>query len=287
MKPGVLVTGAGGGIGRAVCQALEASGWNVWRHTRQHSPGSIAADLCEPDALERAAPDLQPAAVIHLAAVFPGVPDAGRNPLANEQMIEFLTRWMKPRGIATCLLASSCAVYGSAPPPCTEDAAPSPQGWYAEGKLAAERALADGPWRSVSLRLSAPYGPHPAVPTVVHRFLKMAVAGEDITLWGTGARTQHFVHVTDVARAFVLALESEAAGAFNISGPAPVTMGELAAMCVRITRSHSRVRCTGGDPQEFWRGCFPWDRARAAFGYVPAISLEDGLALTARGMGLL
>lgn len=287
MERSVLVTGAGGCIGRAVCQSLEQAGWKVWRHTRRPSPGSIAADLCESDALVRTAPGLHPAAVIHLAAVFPGVPDTKQNPRANEQMLTSLIRWMKPRGIATCLLASSCAVYGTAQPPCTEDTVPSPQGWYAEGKLDAERALADGPWRSVSLRIAAPYGPHPAVATVVHRFLKMAATGEDITLWGSGARTQHFVHVADVARAFVLALESEAAGVFNVSGPAPVSMAELAAVCVRVTRSRSQARCAGLDLQESYRGCFPWDKAHAAFGYEPAISLEDGLAQTARDMGLL
>ena len=287
MERSVLVTGAGGCIGRAVCQSLEASGWQVWRHTRRPSPGSIAADLCKSDALELAAPDLRPAAVIHLAAVFPGVPDSEQNPRANEQMLTSLMHWMKPRGIATCLLASSSAVYGTAQPPCTEDTGPLPQGWYAEGKLVAERALADGPWRTISLRISAPYGPHPAVPTVVHRFLKMAADGEDLPLWGTGARTQHFVHVADVARAFLLALEGSAAGVFNIAGPAPVSMAELATAAVRVTRSQSQVRCAGDDPQEAYRGCFPWDNARAAFGYEPAISLEEGLGLTARGMGLI
>ena len=288
MGRSVLVTGAGGSIGRPVCHSLEQAGWKVWRHTRRPAPGSsIAGDLCDPDVLERTASHLHPAAVIHVAAVFPGVANADNNPLANEQMLDSLTRWMKRRGVASCLLASSCAVYGGAGPPCTEDTGPSPQGWYAEGKLSAERALAGAPWRSVSLRIAAPYGPHPAVPTVVHRFLKSAAAGEDITLWGSGARTQHFVHVTDVARAFVLALESEAAGVFNVSGPAPASMAELAAACIKATRSRSHVRCTGDDPQESYRGFFPWEKAHAAFGYTPAISLEDGLALTAREMGLI
>jgi nucleoside-diphosphate-sugar epimerase len=232
-------------------------------------------------------PDLDPAAVIHLAAVLPGVTDAEKNPRANEQMLDSLTNWMKARGTATCLLASSCALYGFVTSPCAEDTPPGPRGWYAEGKLSAEHVLANGPWRSVSLRIAAPYGPDPAVPTVVHQFLAMAAAGEDLTLWGSGQRTQHFVHLADVARAFVLALDSDAAGVFNVSGPAPASMTELAAACIRVTRSRSRMRYTGNDPQESYRGCFPWDKAHAAFGFKPTVSLEDGLALTAHDMGLL
>ena len=287
MDRSVLVTGAGGCIGRAVCAALESAGWIVWRLTRRPAANSIAADLCDADSLERAAPHLTPGAVIHLAALLPGISDAASNRHANGMMLDNLMRWMKPRGLAACLFASGCNVYGNAAGPCTEETAPAPLDGYAEGKLAAEHALTDGPWRSVSLRIAAPYGPHPGVPTVVHRFLKMAAAGEAITLWGSGARTQHFVHVADVGQAFLLALEKEAAGVFNIAGPSPVSMAQLAAACIRVTGSCSTIRCTGEDPQESYRGWFPWDKARAAFGYTPLVSLDEGLALTAREMGLL
>lgn len=274
-------------MGRAVCAALEPAGWKVWRLTRRPAANSIAADLCDADALERAAPHQTPGAVIHLAALLPGIPSSDANRDANEMMLDSLMRWMKPRGIAACLFASGCNVYGNVAGACTEETAPAPLDGYAEGKLAAEHALTDGPWRSVSLRIAAPYGPHPGVPTVVHRFLKMAAAGEDITLWGSGVRTQHFVHTADVGQAFLLALESEAAGVFNIAGPSPVSMAQLAAACIRVTGSRSTIRCTGEDPQESYRGWFPWDKAHAAFGYSPLVSLDEGLALTAREMGLL
>ncbi|MES2706169.1 MAG: NAD(P)-dependent oxidoreductase [Verrucomicrobiota bacterium] len=287
-KQTVLVTGAGGSIGRAVCRALKQSGWQVRGLSHRSSPGCVTADLRDPDALEKAAPDLDPAAVLHLAAVFPGVPDAEKNPRANEQMLATLRSWMTARGTPAFLLASTCAVYGAAPPsPCVEDCDPNPQGWYAEGKLTAEQMLENGPWRGVALRIAAPYGPNPPVPTVVHHFLARAAAGEDLTIWGSGRRTQQFIYVTDVARAFLLALDSPASGVFNVSGPEPVSMAELAAACVRITRSKSLVRHTGQDPQESFRGLFPWDKARAGFGFEPLVSLEEGLTLTARHMGFL
>ncbi|MFP3711250.1 NAD-dependent epimerase/dehydratase family protein, partial [Paraburkholderia sp. SIMBA_009] len=52
--------------------------------------------------------------------------------------------------------------------------------------------------------------------------------GERPLLPGDGTDTKHFVHVSDVARANVAAFQSDATDvAVNVSGPAPITTGEL------------------------------------------------------------
>ncbi len=108
-------------------------------------------------------------------------------------------------------------------------------------------------------------------------------AGKAPVMPGDGTETKHFVYVTDVARANVKALQSETTDtAMNISGPAPVTTGELVQLVLAYCKSElkperrpdppGKVRLTSG-------GAFhiPHDKAHTAIGWQPEVAMPEGI----------
>ena len=78
---------------------------------------------------------------------------------------------------------------------------------------------------------------------VVPRFVRQALRGEDVTVYGEGTQRRCFCHVQDAVRALILLLgcDEAAGGVFNIGGTEEVTIGELAEHVVRLTGSSSRI----------------------------------------------
>ncbi len=78
---------------------------------------------------------------------------------------------------------------------------------------------------------------------VVPRFVKHALSGEPITIYGDGKQTRSFCCVLDVVRAVTeLAKNKKAVGEiFNIGNPEPITINELARRVKKITRSSSPI----------------------------------------------
>jgi len=78
---------------------------------------------------------------------------------------------------------------------------------------------------------------------VVPRFVRQALAGNDVTVYGDGTQLRCFLHVQDAVRA-ILALtdHGRASGrAFNLGNPEPITILELARRIIRRTGSRSRI----------------------------------------------
>jgi UDP-glucose 4-epimerase len=107
--------------------------------------------------------------------------------------------------------------------------------------------------------------------------------GEAPILPGDGKDTKHFVHVSDVARANVAALQSTATDvAVNVSGPAPITTGELVNLVLEFCKSDlkpevrpdppGKVRLTSG-------GAFhiPHDKAGEVIGWKPVVEMREGV----------
>jgi UDP-glucose 4-epimerase len=108
--------------------------------------------------------------------------------------------------------------------------------------------------------------------------------GERPVLPGDGSDTKHFVNVADVARANLAAFESAATDvAVNVSGPEPITTGELVRLvldyCGSTLQPEIRpdppgtVRLTSG-------GAFhiPHDRAGELIGWRPEVHMREGIA---------
>ena len=79
------------------------------------------------------------------------------------------------------------------------------------------------------LRYGIPYGPRMREELLIPIFLKKALAGEALTIAGRGEQYRKFLYVRDLADAHVLAMAESAAGeTYNLEGPRPVTVLEVA-----------------------------------------------------------
>ncbi|HSK36171.1 MAG TPA: NAD-dependent epimerase/dehydratase family protein, partial [Actinomycetota bacterium] len=121
----------------------------------------------------------------------------------------------------------------------TEDASPDPRSVYAATKLHQEHlatacALAGGP-PVTALRYHNAYGPRMPRDTpyagVAAIFRSALAAGRPPRVFEDGGQQRDFIHVTDVARANLLALTTPEPvhGAFNVASGQPHTVGELGA----------------------------------------------------------
>jgi UDP-glucose 4-epimerase len=193
------------------------------------------------------------------------------------------------RGVKKIVHSSSASVYGDAQHiPMGEDHSYNNFTLYGATKIATEHLLlACGEMfhlQWMALRYFNVYGPRQdyqgAYISVLHRILDRLYSGQPPILFGDGSQTLDFVHVSDVARANLLAMESETSkGFFNVCSGVGTTLKEVASLLMDLTNIQSkpeyRQSSTGtslvskrtGDPR----------RAESAFGFTTKTSLTEGL----------
>ena len=257
-------------------------------------PGvALVMNLEEPAAYNQLANIGGIGSVIHLASVLPGQRSAVDIMLANEKMTTYLLDWCLLHRVPQFIFASTCNIYGYQSDPCSEATPPAPPNPYAVSKIACEyliRAMTqDTETNPAILRIAAPYGPSQRAATVIRRFVTLAATGESLPLMSGGQRSQDFVYESDVADAFFRVFERKAAGVFNLAGGRSTSMRELAEIILRLFHRDcdANINDSGIDPQQNYRGLFPIEAARRAFGYRPEVSLEEGIRRSAQGWGVL
>ncbi len=240
----VLVTGGAGFIGSHVVDAVAASGhepvlFDVAASVH-HSPReveSVIGSVLDPEALTQAMIGCD--AVIHLAAAA-DVDDVTRNPVRAEQLNSRGTlnvlEAARTTGVRRVLYASTIWVYGASESahPLDEDAPlGAPDHLYTATKLAGEMYC--GSYASLYgldctiLRFGIPYGPRARPEAVVPAFVGRALAGETLTIAGSGEQCRRFVYVEDLAAGVAAALRPEAANRiYNLTGDADVSISEIA-----------------------------------------------------------
>jgi UDP-glucose 4-epimerase len=79
---------------------------------------------------------------------------------------------------------------------------------------------------------------------VLPRFVRQALAGEDLTVYGTGTQTRCFTHVLDTVRALVLLLDADGAigNTYNVGSQRPVSVIELAGKVIQRAGPRSKIR---------------------------------------------
>lgn len=92
-------------------------------------------------------------------------------------------------------------------------------------------------------RIFNTYGPRmrPEDGRVITNFIRQALLGEDITIYGDGNQTRSFCYVDDQIKAQVAMLESELEGPVNIGNPNEFTIKELAEEVIKATGSKSKI----------------------------------------------
>jgi UDP-glucuronate decarboxylase len=201
---------------------------------------------------------------------------------------------MAKRCRAKILQASTSEVYGDPdvhPQPETYKGSVNPIGpraCYDEGKRAAETLFFDYR-RSNKLnirvvRIFNTYGPrmHPYDGRVVSNFIRQALRGEDITIFGTGQQTRSFCYVDDLVEGIIRMMNGpdDFVGPVNLGNPDEFTIRALAEQVVSLTGSRSKIvnrAALEDDPRQRQPDIA---LAKAKLSWVPKVPLKDGLPRT-------
>jgi len=160
---------------------------------------------------------------------------------------------------------------------------------YDEGKRAAETLMFDYHRQNKVnirvVRIFNTYGPrmHPFDGRVVSNFIRQAIAGEDITLYGDGSQSRSFCYVDDLIDGLLKMMDApdELTGPVNLGNPGEFTIRELAKMVVQLTGSSSKVISDRPQPQDDPKQrCPDITLAKEKLGWSPQIDLKDGLTKT-------
>jgi UDP-glucose 4-epimerase len=189
-------------------------------------------------------------------------------------------------GVRRLVYASSASVYGDPEVlPMPEDGRLDPLTPYCISKLAGEQLLAFYPRQKnlswVALRFFNVYGPGQKVSayytSVINHFVERLRNGEPPIIDGKGEQSMDFVHVTDVARAVVMALESEQANLpINVGTGISTSVAQLAQILIRAVGVDVTPQFRPRDVLVSRREA-DISRAREVLGWEPLVSVEDGL----------
>jgi dTDP-glucose 4,6-dehydratase len=132
------------------------------------------------------------------------------------------------------------------------------------------------------VRIFNTYGPRMQLNDgrVVPNFMKQAIRGEDLTVYGIGDQTRSFCYVSDEIDGFLRLAKSDEHLPVNIGNPNEFTILECAQMILKVTGSKSHIRyepLPQDDPKQRRPDI---SKARALLGWEPKIDLEAGLLLS-------
>ncbi len=199
---------------------------------------------------------------------------------------------MAKRCNARIFQASTSEVYGDPevhPQPESYRGSVNPIGvraCYDEGKRAAETLFMDY-YRMHKLkvrvcRIFNTYGPrmHPFDGRVVSNFIRQALNGEEITIFGDGSQTRSFCYRDDLVEGFLRLMASDITGPINIGNPGEYTIKQLAEMTIELTGSKSKLVYLPLPSDDPTRRCPDISLAKKHLDWEPTIGLREGLIKT-------
>ncbi len=196
---------------------------------------------------------------------------------------------------ATILQASTSEVYGDPqvhPQPESYRGSVNPIGpraCYDEGKRAAESLMFDyhrqyrTPIKVV--RIFNTYGPrmHPFDGRVVSNFIRQAIAGQELTIYGDGSQSRSFCYVDDLVEGLVRAMNtsSDFTGPVNLGNPHEFTIAQLAQSVVRLVGGNTTIASARPLPQDDpMQRCPDISLARKVLNWESTVQLDEGLRRT-------
>ena len=103
----------------------------------------------------------------------------------------------------------------------------------------------------------------------------------EIELWGDGSPSRDFLYVDDAARAAILAAEKyDKSEPINIGSGREITINELVELIIKLMNADLKIRWNTQKPNGQPRRCLNIDKAKKEIGFVPSVSIEDGLRKT-------
>jgi len=305
--PTSLVTGGAGFLGSHLCEALLVRGHRVIcldnlvvssleniEHLRDDAFIFVSHDV-----IEQIAVDEPVDFVYHLAALASPI-DYLRMPLHSLKTGSYGTH--NALGLAKFkrarfLLTSTSEVYGD------PQVHPQPETYWGHVNPIGPRGVYDEAKRYAEA-LTMAYHHQQGVDTAIGRifntfgsrmrpndgraiptFLRQALDGKPVTVFGDGSQTRSFCYVDDLIRGLVLLAESGEHLPVNLGNPDEKTLLELAETIIRLTSSSSEIVFEAlpvDDPQVRQPDI---TRAKQLLGWEPEVELEEGLRRTIASLG--
>lgn len=140
----------------------------------------------------------------------------------------------------------------------------------------------------VVLRVANPYGERQRIETAqgaVGVFLYRALSGQPIEIWGDGSVMRDYIHVSDVAEAFVKAIAySGKEACFNVSSGRGTSLNDLVAMLQQVVDQPIDVRYSPGRSFDVPVSVLSNQLALEHLDWAPNVSMTDGIKRTAAWM---
>jgi dTDP-glucose 4,6-dehydratase len=161
-----------------------------------------------------------------------------------------------------------------------------PRSVYDEAKRFSEAlTMAYHRYRGVDtriVRIFNTYGPRLQLDDgrVISNFMKQALLGEELSIYGDGSQTRSFCYVSDEIEGIVRLAASSEHMPTNIGNPGEFTMLECAKVVLEITKSSSRIVYEPLPTDDPKQRCPDISKAKALLGWEPRIDLRSGLTLS-------
>ena len=282
----VMVTGANGLIGQAICNCLfkkkidvlavyrtppvKTPDWKfiIWNIEEQNTPHN----------------NISPEYIIHCAASVPKFNTvehykevAGKNEIIDNNILRFAGK-----NNSALIYTSGTSVYGfGRNGKIKEDVFLDPlDNPYFNEKSEAEKLFYSKLDNVSVLRISAPYEPGMSANTVLKLFITKALTNENILYHGSGKRQQDFIHTDDIAEAVWKSItKGKNKATYNIGSAKPISMKKLAELIVsKIPGCKSLILPSGSiDPQENYKAQFDISKAFRELNWIPKIDLDAGI----------
>jgi nucleoside-diphosphate-sugar epimerase len=304
MGHSILVTGGAGYLGSILVPELLAAGHRVTVLDSfmylQNSLAQVCAhpgfDVVNGDARseETLKPLLAKADIVLPLAALVGAPLCKKDPVAatttNRDAIATLSRMLSREQRIVMPITNSGYGVGEKGQFCTEDSPLRPVSLYGIDKVAAEKIVLERE-NSISLRLATVFGmaPRMRIDLLVNDFVYRAVTDRFIVVF-EGHFKRNYIHIRDVARAFIHAIDNFAAmrgEPYNVGlSDANLSKTEL---CERIKAQVPNLvyieAPVGEDPDK--RDYIVSNAKIEATGYRPAYSLDDGIRELIKGYRMI
>ena len=300
----MLVTGGGGFIGSHLVDRLHRDGHevrvldNFATGRRENLLGLIGSiELVEGDvqSYERASAAVRGVDVVFHQAALPSVPRSVQDPLTSNatNVTGTLNVLLAARdeGVRRVVFASSSSVYGANPElPKREEMATLPIAPYAVAKLAGESYCRSFTHvfglETVALRYFNVFGPRQdplsQYAAVVPIFITAALDGSQPVIFGDGEQSRDFTYIDNVVEANVRAMHAEevAGATFNVAAGERTSLNRLIELIAEITGRPLAPRHEPPRPGDVHHSEADVSRAERQLGYVPIVSLDEGLRRT-------
>jgi UDP-glucose 4-epimerase len=232
--------------------------------------------------------------IVHLAAntgVGPSVEDPRLDCYTNVIGVFNYLDAARINKVPRFIFASSGAPAGEVDPPIHEELPPHPVSPYGASKLAGEGYCSaynkSFGIDTVILRFGNVYGPRSLhKSSVVAKFIRQALDGETLEVYGDGTQTRDFIYIDDLIDALISSshLDNIGGEAFQIASGVETTVGEMADNLINVMKQHGvkDIKVINGETRigDVKRNYSDTTKAKQRLNWQPKVNQEEGLLKT-------